>query len=154
MTGKREDWPPHHAHEVRLVTLVPMRMPGKALGRASPQKHPQDGRALRRSVPRKIHAVWTAASHRPDPLQILIESDKGQIPRLLPIRYGRMSTSPFAFLRGAAAIMAFDLAHTPVTGLRVQACGDCHIMNFGGFATPERNLVFDINDFDETLPAP
>jgi uncharacterized protein (DUF2252 family) len=131
-----------------------MRMIGKALTHASPQKRLQEGRALRREVPRKSHASWTAAPHRPDPVEILIESDKGRIPQLLPIRYGRMSTSPFAFLRGAAAIMAFDLAHTPTTGLRVQACGDCHIMNFGGFATPERNLIFDINDFDETLPAP
>jgi uncharacterized protein (DUF2252 family) len=84
----------------------------------------------------------------------LTDSDKGRIAKLLPIRYGRMSKSPFTFLRGAAAIMAFDLAQTPTTRLRVQACGDCHIMNFGGFATPERNLIFDINDFDETLPAP
>ena len=83
-----------------------------------------------------------------------MDSDKGRIAKLLPIRYARMSKSPFTFLRGAAAIMAFDLAQTPTTRLRVQACGDCHIMNFGGFATPERNLIFDINDFDETLPAP
>ena len=76
------------------------------------------------------------------------------MPQLLPIRYGRMMQSPFAFYRGAAAIMAADLAHTPVTGITVQACGDCHLLNFGGFATPERNVAFDINDFDETLPAP
>jgi len=76
------------------------------------------------------------------------------MPQLVPIRYGRMMQSPFAFYRGAAAIMAADLAHTPVTGITVQACGDCHLLNFGGFATPERNVVFDINDFDETLPAP
>ena len=76
------------------------------------------------------------------------------MPQLLPIRYGRMMQSPFAFYRGAAAIMAADLAHTPVTGITVQACGDRHLLNFGGFATPERNVAFDINDFDETLPAP
>lgn len=112
------------------------------------------GRGLRQTVPRKSHAPWKAPTNRPDPIRLLIESDPGRIPRLLPIRYGRMQQSPFAFLRGAAAVMAFDLAQTPRTGLRVQACGDCHIMNFGAFATPERNLVFDINDFDETLPAP
>jgi len=112
------------------------------------------GRALRAKVPRKSHASWQAAANRPDPIKLLIASDAGRIPSLLPIRYGRMRQSPFAFLRGAAALMAFDLAQTPATGLRVQACGDCHIMNFGAFATPERNLIFDINDFDETLPAP
>jgi uncharacterized protein (DUF2252 family) len=85
---------------------------------------------------------------------VLEESSKGRIEELLPIRWGRMMQSPFAFYRGAAAIMAADLATTPVTGARVQACGDCHLVNFGGFATPERRLLFDINDFDETLPAP
>ena len=76
------------------------------------------------------------------------------MPELVPIRYGRMLRSPFTFLRGSAALMAYDLARTPTHGLRVQACGDCHLLNFGLFATPERNLVFDLNDFDETLPAP
>ncbi|MGB3552768.1 MAG: DUF2252 domain-containing protein [Candidatus Binatus sp.] len=112
------------------------------------------GRGLREKAARKSHALWKAPANRPDPIRLLIESDAGRIPKLLPIRYGRMRQSPFAFLRGAAGLMAFDLAGTPRTGLRVQACGDCHIMNFGAFATPERNLVFDINDFDETLPAP
>ena len=112
------------------------------------------GRALREKVPRKSHASWKASKNRPDPIHLLTLSDKGRIPELLPIRYGRMQQSPFAFLRGAAAIMAFDLAQIPRTRLDVQACGDCHIMNFGAFATPERNLIFDINDFDETLPGP
>jgi len=112
------------------------------------------GRALRKKVPRESHARWEPPADRPDPVTLLIESSRGRIPQLLPIRYGRMLKSPFAFLRGAAAVMAADLAHTPTTGMRVQACGDCHIMNFGAFATPERNLIFDINDFDETLPAP
>jgi uncharacterized protein (DUF2252 family) len=85
---------------------------------------------------------------------VLEESSEGRVPELIPIRYGRMLQSPFTFFRGAAAIMAADLASTPVTGLRVQACGDCHLLNFGGFATPERRIIFDINDFDETLPAP
>src|SRR5262245_5296527 len=125
-----------------------------ALTRASPETRLEAGRALRSKVPRKSHAVWKAPSNRPDPIQLLIDSDNGRIANLLPIRYARTSKSPFTFLRGAAAIMAFDLAQTPTTRLRVQACGDCHIMNFGGFATPERNLIFDINDFDETLPAP
>ena len=112
------------------------------------------GRVLREKIPRKSHSGWKAPGHRPDPIRLLKDSDQGRIPELLPIRYGRMAGDPFKFLRGAAAIMASDLASTPVTGIRVQACGDCHIMNFGAFATPERNLIFDVNDFDETLPAP
>jgi uncharacterized protein (DUF2252 family) len=112
------------------------------------------GSALRASCPRKSHAAWAPPPDRPDPIDVLEESSRGRIEALLPIRYGRMVQSPFAFYRGAAAVMAADLAHTPATGVRVQACGDCHLLNFGGFATPERRLIFDINDFDETLPAP
>ena len=112
------------------------------------------GKALRERVPRESHGKWKERPDRPDPIEILIASDVGRIPELVPIRHGRMLTSPFAFLRGAAAGMASDLSTTPTTGIRVQACGDCHLMNFGAFATPERNLIFDINDFDETLPAP
>lgn len=112
------------------------------------------GRALREQVSRTSHGHWQPAANRPDPLEILKEGDRHRIPELLPIRYGRMMKTPFTFLRGAAAVMAADLASTPATGIRVQAGGDCHIMNFGAFATPERNLIFDINDFDETLPAP
>jgi uncharacterized protein (DUF2252 family) len=112
------------------------------------------GKRLRDKTPRGAHAGWTAPEDRGDPIQALIESDKGRIPDLLPIRYGRMQQSPFTFYRGAAALMAIDLAKTPVTGVRVQACGDCHVANFGGFGSPERELLFDINDFDETLPAP
>jgi uncharacterized protein (DUF2252 family) len=112
------------------------------------------GRRSREKVPRSSHANWTPPRNRPDPIWLLKESDKGRLPVLLPIRYERMRQSPFAFLRGAAALMAADLASTPATGIRVQACGDCHVANFGGFGTPERQLVFDINDFDETLPAP
>jgi uncharacterized protein (DUF2252 family) len=124
------------------------------LSHASIAQRMKAGRRLREAVPRKSHGEWKASANRPDPIQLLIESDAGRIPGLLPIRYARMRQSPFAFLRGAAAVMAFDLAQTPKTGFRVQACGDCHIMNFGAFASPERNLIFDINDFDETLPAP
>ena len=112
------------------------------------------GKALRQKVPRKSHAGWKPHAGRLDPVDILIESSKGRIESLVPVRYGRMMQTPFTFYRGAAAIMAADLAHTPVTGVRVQACGDCHLLNFGGFATPERRIIFDINDFDETLPAP
>jgi uncharacterized protein (DUF2252 family) len=126
----------------------------RTLASAPIEERTRAGRLLRKAVPRKGHASWKTSANRPDPIQLLIESDAWRIPNLLPIRYGRMQQSPFALLRGAAAVMAFDLAQTPRTGLRVQACGDCHIMNFGAFATPERNLIFDINDFDETLPAP
>ena len=114
----------------------------------------QAGRALRRSVPRGDHASWVPAPDRPDPLDLLAENNRPRLPDLVPVRYGRMLASPFAFLRGSAVIMADDLARTPDTGLRVQACGDAHLGNFGVFATPERNLVFDVNDFDETLPGP
>lgn len=112
------------------------------------------GKKLREKVPRSAHAKWLPPRNRRDPIELLKASDRGRLPALLPIRYARMRRSPFAFFRGAAAIMAADLAATPVSGVRLQACGDCHVANFGGFGTPERNLVFDINDFDETLPAP
>lgn len=112
------------------------------------------GKELRSSVPRASHRTWAPPADRRDPVDILIESNAGRIEKLVPIRFGRMLVSPFTFFRGAAAVMASDLAKTPNTGLRVQACGDCHLLNFGVFATPERNLIFDINDFDETLPAP
>lgn len=112
------------------------------------------GKALRDRCPRQAHAQWRAPAGRADPIDLLVENSKGRDETLLPIRYGRMMANPFAFFRGAAAIMAYDLSHTPATGLNVQACGDCHLLNFGGFATPERKLVFDINDFDETAIAP
>src|SRR5262245_29420668 len=112
------------------------------------------GKALRDKVSRQSHATWKPPANRRDPVDLLIRSSAGRVPELIPIRYGRMMQSPFAFFRGAAAIMAADLATTPSTGIRVQACGDCHLVNFGGFATPERRVIFDINDFDETLPAP
>ena len=112
------------------------------------------GKLLRDKMPHNCHAGWKAPAKRRDPIDILAESNQGRLPELVPIRYGRMLRSPFTFLRGSAALMAYDLATTPTTGIQVQACGDCHLLNFGIFATPERNLVFDINDFDETLPAP
>lgn len=112
------------------------------------------GKALRVQVPLTAQGQWQPRPDRRDPVDILEESSQGRVPELVPIRYGRMLANPFAFLRGSAALMAYDLATTPVSGIRVQACGDCHLANFGLFATPERNLVFDLNDFDETLPAP
>ena len=112
------------------------------------------GKALREKVPRTSHAKWVRPADRADPIELLKKADRGRLAELLPIRYGRMQHSPFGFFRGADAVMAADLSATPKTGIRVQACGDCHISNFGGFGSPERQLVFDINDFDETLNAP
>jgi hypothetical protein len=112
------------------------------------------GRALREAVPRSAHGEWTAPTGRRDPIDVLLEQGSARVSELVPVRFDRMIVSPFAFLRGSAAVMAMDLASTPVTGLRVQACGDAHVGNFGGFATPERGVIFDVNDFDETLPAP
>jgi len=114
----------------------------------------ESGKDLREKVPREKHAGWNAPKNRPDPIDLLIDSNATRVAELVPIRYARMLTSAFAYLRGSAAVMAWDLSRTPKTGIHVQACGDCHLMNFGAFATPERQLAFDINDFDETLPAP
>jgi uncharacterized protein (DUF2252 family) len=118
------------------------------------EDHIAAGKALRDATPLDSHAGWTAHKNRRDPISILVEQNKTRLPALVPIRFGRMMQSPFTFFRGAAAVMAADLAHTPASGIRVQCCGDCHVLNFGGFATPERQVSFDINDFDETLPAP
>ena len=112
------------------------------------------GRALRDKVPHRLQGIWKRHKDHVDPITVLRASDEGRLARLIPIRYGRMLQTPFTFYRGSAAVMAADLAKTPATGVWVQACGDCHLLNFGGFATPERNILFDINDFDETLPAP
>jgi uncharacterized protein (DUF2252 family) len=112
------------------------------------------GKSLRTDTPRSSHAAWEPSSDRPDPISLLEEQAAERLPELVPIRYGRMSASPFAFYRGGAYIMASDLAGSPQTGLRVQLCGDAHVGNFGAFASPERQLIFDLNDFDETLPGP
>ena len=112
------------------------------------------GKAARDEVPRSGHAVFEPLSTRPDPVELLERQAKTRVPELVPIRYGRMLVSPFTFYRGAAAIMANDLGATPRSGLTVQCCGDAHLSNFGVFASPERRLVFDVNDFDETLPGP
>lgn len=112
------------------------------------------GKSLRDKCPREAHSAWQPPDNRPEPMALMEESNKGRMPQLVPVRHGRMMRSPFTFFRGAALNMAADLAGTPATGIRVQACGDCHLMNFGAYATPERRVIFDINDLDETLPAP
>src|SRR6202161_1072350 len=112
------------------------------------------GKEARKEVPRTSHGVWEPPANRPDPIGLLEEQETTRVPELVPIRHGRMMVSPFTFFRGAALLMASDLAHTPDSGLWVQACGDAHLSNFGGFASPERELVFDVNAFDETLPGP
>jgi uncharacterized protein (DUF2252 family) len=114
----------------------------------------QIGKSLRDKLPRATQSTWQPPKNRRDPIDVLEESNQDRLPELIPIRYGRMIRSPFTFLRGSAPLMAYDLASMPNIGIQVQACGDCHILNFGLFATPERNLVFDLNDFDETHPAP
>ena len=112
------------------------------------------GKQVRRSVPRTAHSSWPASAASRDPVEILQHQAATRVVDLLPIRYARMLVSPFTFYRGAAAVMAADLAETPTTGITVQLCGDAHLANFGGFSSPERSLVFDLNDFDETLPGP
>src|SRR4051794_3234884 len=112
------------------------------------------GKAARSEVPRGSHAAYEPPAARTDPIELLERQAKTRVPELVPIRYGRMLVSPFTFYRGAALIMANDLAPTPRSGLTVQCCGDAHLSNFGVFASPERRLVFDVNDFDETLPGP
>ncbi len=112
------------------------------------------GKAARAEVPRSSHADYEPPARRVDPIKLLERQAKTRVPELVPIRYGRMLVSPFTFYRGAALIMASDLAATPRSGLHVQCCGDAHLSNFGVFASPERRLVFDLNDFDETLPGP
>ena len=116
--------------------------------RADRFKH---GKALRRKTPRETHAELKRLLSR-DAVSILMQSDSERVPELVPERYARMTVNPFAFLRGAAAVMAMDLAGQPMAGIPVQAGGDCHLLNFGAFVTPENNILFDVNDFDETLP--
>ena len=113
-----------------------------------------EGRAERESAPLEAHGEWAMPEHRADPVGILEKQNATRVPELVPIRHGRMIVSPFTFYRGSAAIMASDLSRIPATGLRVQCCGDAHLSNFGIFAAPDRRVVFDLNDFDETLPAP
>ncbi|MEA2290242.1 MAG: hypothetical protein QOD55_2239, partial [Solirubrobacteraceae bacterium] len=130
--------------------------PERAGGRPSlsPEERTATGKAARARVPRSDHATWEAPAGRADPVALLEEQALARVPELVPIRYGRMAASPFAHFRGAAVVMASDLAQSPRSGIRVQLCGDAHLCNFGGFASPERDLIFDVNDFDETLPGP
>jgi len=121
---------------------------------SNPADRRANGKRRRETAPRDAHALWRAHAERADPIGILQAADAARQPDLVPLRYGRMLQSPFTFYRGSAGVMAADLARTPASGIHVQVCGDCHLMNFGGFATPERRLIFDINDLDETLPAP
>ena len=111
------------------------------------QEWQRRGRERREAAPLASHGQWEPPPGRPDPVGILEEQARTRVPELVPIRYGRMAASPFAYFRGAAAPMAWDLAHAPASGIRVQACGDAHLLNFGVFAAPDRRLVFDVNDF-------
>jgi uncharacterized protein (DUF2252 family) len=124
------------------------------LGEVTPAERAERGKAARAAVPRDSHEVFDPGPGRPDPIGLLEEQAKSRVPELVPVRWGRMMVSPFTFYRGAALPMAADLATTPVSGLAVQACGDAHLSNFGIFGSAERRLVFDVNDFDETLPGP
>ena len=130
------------------------KVPAPKIAHLSPEERDARGRAARNKVPRAGHGGWEPAADRPDPIELLEEQARSRVPELVPIRYGRMLLSPFTFYRGAALIMAADLAGTPRSGLTAQFCGDAHLSNFGVFASPERQLMFDINDFDETLPGP
>ena len=129
-------------------------MPTAAFSTLEPGESAERGRATRGSSPRSAHGDWAPAPDRPDPVELLQAQAATRLQELVPIRYGRMLVSPFTFYRGAAAVMAADLAATPDSGITVQACGDAHISNFGGFAAPDRRLIFGPNDFDETLPGP
>ena len=133
---------------------TPWRPPSADPERLSTAERAARGKAARAAVPRASHAAFDPPSDRPDPVALLEEQGRSRVPELVPIRYGRMLASPFSYYRGAALPMAADLATTPVSGLTVQACGDAHLSNFGMYASPERQLLFDVNDFDETLPGP
>jgi uncharacterized protein (DUF2252 family) len=139
-----------------VITDVPRRryVLDSWLGRLSPAERAERGRTARAQVPRESHAMFERQPDRPDPLSLLAAQAATREPELVPVRWGRMAASPFSYYRGAALPMASDLADTPVSGLPVQACGDAHLSNFGVFGSAERRLVFDVNDFDETLPGP
>jgi uncharacterized protein (DUF2252 family) len=134
--------------------MTAIHMPATDRAAATPEERAAAGKAARSDAPRSSHADWERAADRPNPVDLLEEQAASRLPELVPLRYGRMSASPFAFFRGAASVMARDLAGSPRSGARVQLCGDAHVSNFGAFASPERNLLFDLNDFDETLPGP
>ncbi|HEY3090244.1 MAG TPA: DUF2252 domain-containing protein [Jatrophihabitantaceae bacterium] len=129
-------------------------MAGKRIAHPSVEERRADGQQARNIMPPSVHAKWRPAADRADPVALLEEQNVTREPDLVPVRHGRMMVSPFTFYRGAAKIMAADLSDTPTAGLNVQLCGDAHLSNFGVFASPERKLLFDLNDFDETLPGP
>jgi uncharacterized protein (DUF2252 family) len=135
-------------------SALPRRSKGRRVEHLTVAERAARGKAARAEVPRRSHANWEPALHRPDPVDLLEEQAMTRVPELVPIRYGRMLVSPFTFFRGGAYLMASDLSHGPRSGLHVQLCGDAHLSNFGVFAAPDRQLVFSINDFDETLPGP
>lgn len=138
--------------------LVPATVPDPGIhldpATTTPTERLAAGEAVRRTVSRESLGEWEPGDDRPDPVEILVEQGRHRVPELLPVRYGRMAVSPFTFLRGAPAVMAHDLSASPTTPLRTQLCGDAHLSNFGAYGTPERRLIFDLNDFDETLPGP
>jgi uncharacterized protein (DUF2252 family) len=140
--------------EYMKIEQDPNLSPGAAQEATSYQQRRERGRAARQVVPRGSHAEWEPAPDRPDPVDLLEAQARDRIQELMPIRYSRMMASPFAFLRGSAIVMANDLAGTPKSGIQAQLCGDTHLLNFGAYASPERALLFDLNDFDETLPGP
>src|SRR3954463_3452829 len=158
--------PQYVAGEVRMSEARMLEQPASAakvptapiaardIGQAPLADRYAAGKALRDKCPRSSHAAWKPPSSRRDAVEMVLDAEKGRLPDLLPLRHGRMVRSPFTFYRGAALTMAADLASTPISGLRVQCCGDAHLCNFGGFATPERRVIFAINDLDETLPGP
>ncbi len=143
-----------HVMTPELAPWTRWRRESAALARLNAAERAQTGRQLRAAVPREAHAEFRPRPDRPDPVVLLEQQAQSRVRELVSVRYGRMLVSPFSYYRGAALPMAADLAGTPATGIIVQACGDAHLSNFGLFGTPERNLVFDINDFDETLPGP
>ena len=138
----------------KLSSETPKEATDHSAAASSYQQRRERGRLARRVVSRSTHGEWTPSPDRPDPVDLLEAQDSDRIPDLIPIRYSRMMASPFAFMRGSAIVMARDLASTPRTGIQAQLCGDAHLSNFGAYASPERALLFDVNDFDETLPGP
>lgn len=140
--------------ETRQALNATATLRGRMQNTPTYQQRRELGRAARKQTPRGSHAKWSPAPGRPDPIALLQAQARDRLPELAPIRYARMTPSPFTFMRGAAIVMANDLSGTPRTGIRAQLCGDCHLSNFGLYASPERTLLFDVNDFDETLPGP
>jgi uncharacterized protein (DUF2252 family) len=134
-------------HDVPTTTAFDAPVP-------TPDERKAAAKAIRKATPRSVHGTWEPATDRPDPVELLVEQNRTRVPELVPLRFGRMAASPFAFLRGSALVMSHDLAATPDAGIEVEVCGDAHLANFGIFASPERRLMFDLNDFDETALGP